>query len=66
MKRTARALGVIGAFFVLGFLFPRAYLALWAAGFAIAVTMAWPELMAGYSRRADRTLRIGKKKGPKG
>ena len=66
MNRRLIMFGSIGLGFVLGFVFPRYYLALWGAGFLVAFVLAWPELKAGYSRRADRTMKLGKKKDEEG
>ena len=57
MNRHVLMFSSIGLGFVLGFVFPRVYLLLWAIGFGIAFALAWPELKAGYSRRAERTVR---------
>ncbi len=63
MNRRMLMVASIGLGLVLGFVFPSVYVLLWGAGFAVAFVLMWPELKAGYSRRAERTVGRRRDKG---
>ncbi|MSP77973.1 MAG: hypothetical protein EXR67_00160 [Dehalococcoidia bacterium] len=63
MHRRALMVASIIVGFALGFVFPSVYLLPWGVGFAMAFVLMWPELKAGYSRRAERTVGRGRDNG---